>query len=149
MDALIEYADRLVSAGLERIPDGAYVAEDAIEDDGFGSGRVPIRATLTVEGPTLTIDFEGTSPQVPGGVNAVAAITASATRYVVRCVVEALLGEPLPAGGGSMSSVELVLPGGERRECRAAGLRPRPATSRRASGSRTCSCSPSPRRCPT
>jgi N-methylhydantoinase B len=94
------------------IPDGRYEGVDAIEDDGFGSGPVPIRATLTLDGSSLTIDFEGTSPQVPGGVNAVAAITASATRYVVRCVVEALLGEPLPAGGGSMSSVELVLPPG-------------------------------------
>jgi N-methylhydantoinase B len=40
----------------------------------------------------------------------VAAITSSATRYVVRCIAEALLGESLPAGGGSMSAVKLVLP---------------------------------------
>ena len=31
-------------------------------------------------------------------------------RYVVRCVVESLLGEELPAGGGSMTDVTLVLP---------------------------------------
>jgi N-methylhydantoinase B len=110
MDALIDYADRLVAAGLERIADGTYVGEDFIEDDGFGSGPLPIHATLRLEGSHLAIDFEGTSAQVPGGVNAVAAITASATRYVVRCVVEALLGESLPAGGGSMSSVTLRLP---------------------------------------
>lgn len=110
MDALIAYADRLVAAGLERIDDGTFVGEDVIEDDGFGSGPVPIRATLALSGSRLVIDFEGTSPQVPGGVNAVAAITSSATRYVVRCIVEALLGEPLPAGGGSMTAVELRLP---------------------------------------
>jgi N-methylhydantoinase B len=112
MDALIVYADRLVAAGLEMIPDGTYRAEDAIEDDGFGTGPIPIKAELRIAGPSLTIDFEGTSPQVPGGVNAVSAITWSATRYVVRCVVEALLGEPLPAGGGSMSAVQLILPPG-------------------------------------
>jgi N-methylhydantoinase B len=112
MDGLIDYADRLVAAGLERIPDGRYEADDALEDDGFGTGPIPIRASLVVAGPTLMIDFAGTSPQVPGGVNAVAAITASAVRYVVRCVVEALLGQPLPAGGGSMSAVTLVLPEG-------------------------------------
>ncbi len=112
MDALIEYADRLVESGLERIPDGRYEAEDSLEDDGFGSGRIPIRVAVTVGGRELTVDFEGTSPQVPGGVNAVSAITSSATRYVVRCVVEALLGEPLPAGGGSMSAVDLLLPEG-------------------------------------
>lgn len=110
MDALIVYADRLVAAGLERIPDGTYEADDVIEDDGFGSGPLPIRVRLTVDGARLNIDFTGTSPQVPGGVNAVSAITSSATRYVIRCIVEALLDEPLPAGGGSMSAVELDLP---------------------------------------
>ncbi|HEX9709185.1 MAG TPA: hydantoinase B/oxoprolinase family protein, partial [Candidatus Thermoplasmatota archaeon] len=38
--------------------------------------------------------------------------TSSAVRYVVRCVVEALLGATLPAGGGSMSAVMLKLPEG-------------------------------------
>lgn len=112
MDALIVYADRLVEAGLEQIPDGEYEAEDWIEDDGFGSGPVPIRARVTIDGGAMSIDFTGTSPQVPGGVNAVAAITSSATRYVVRCVVEAILGEPLPAGGGSMSGVRTHMPEG-------------------------------------
>lgn len=112
MEALVAYADRLVEAGLDRIPDGVYRAQDALEDDGFGSGPVTIRAALTVSGSSLDIDFTGTDPQVAGGINAVAAITSSACRYVVRCVVEALLGEPLPAGGGSMSAVSLVLPEG-------------------------------------
>jgi N-methylhydantoinase B len=110
MHALIEYADRLVAAGLERIPDGSYRAKDYLEDDGFGSGPIAIQALLTVDGARLAVDFEGTSPQVPGGVNAVAAITSSAVRYTVRCVVEALLGEVLPAGGGSMSAVTLSMP---------------------------------------
>ncbi|HET9949634.1 MAG TPA: hydantoinase B/oxoprolinase family protein, partial [Longimicrobiales bacterium] len=110
MQELIRYADRLVAAGLERIPDGRWRAEDALEDDGFGSGPIPIVAELVVRGATLTVDFTGSSPQGPGGVNAVAAITSSAVRYVVRCIVEAILGEPLPAGGGSMSAVRLVLP---------------------------------------
>lgn len=112
MDGLIAYADRLVEAGAKRIPDGRYEAEDHLEDDGFGTGPIPIRVALTVDGARMTLDFEGTADQVPGGVNAVAAITSSAARYTVRCVVEALLGEPLPAGGGSMASVTLRLPEG-------------------------------------
>jgi N-methylhydantoinase B len=112
MSGLIAYADRLIAAGIGLIPDGTYGAEDALEDDGFGTGPVPIVVTLTVAGERLRVDFAGSSPQVAGGINAVAAITASATRYVVRCVVEALLGEPLPAGGGSMAAVELRLPEG-------------------------------------
>ena len=112
MKALVEYADRLVEAGLERIPDGTYRAADCLDDDGFGSGPQWIRVALEVRGRRLVVDFAGTAPQAEGGINAVAAITASATRYVVRCVVEALLGESLPAGGGSMRPVEIQIPGG-------------------------------------
>jgi N-methylhydantoinase B len=110
MRELIAYADRLVVAGLERIPDGTYRARDELEDDGFGTGPIPIQVSLTKRAGTLVVDFEGTTAQVPGGVNAVAAITSSAVRYAIRCVVEALLGEPLPAGGGSMSAVTVRTP---------------------------------------
>jgi N-methylhydantoinase B len=110
MAALQGYADRLVRAGLARVPDGEYRAEDAVDDDGFGGGPFPIRVTLTVRGDEAVVDFTGSAGQAEGGVNAVASITASCVRYVTRAVVEALLGQGLPAGGGSMSAVRLVLP---------------------------------------
>ncbi len=112
MAALLAYADRLVRTGIARIPPGRYEAADVMDDDGFGSGPLPIRAAITVTGETLTVDFTGTAPQAEGGINAVAAITTSCVRYVVRCVVEALLGQALPAGGGAMDAVRLVLPPG-------------------------------------
>ncbi len=112
MHGLIAYADRLVESGLSEIPDGRYEAVDFMDDDGFGTGPVPIRLRMEVTGDRMLLDFQGTSPQTRGGINAVAAITSSATRYVVRCMVEALLDTPLPAGGGSMSAVELRLPPG-------------------------------------
>ncbi|HSJ06456.1 MAG TPA: hydantoinase B/oxoprolinase family protein [Longimicrobiales bacterium] len=110
MGALIAYADRLVRAGVALVPDGDYTAEDWLEDDGFGHGPLPVRVAVRVRGDTLQADFTGTSPQVEGGVNAVAAITESCVRYVTRCIVEALLAQPLPAGGGEMAAVTTVLP---------------------------------------
>jgi N-methylhydantoinase B len=110
MAGLIDYADRLVRAGISGIPDGEYSAEDVIEDDGFGNGPLPIRARIRVSGEEITVDFSGSADQTMGGVNAVAAITSSATRYAVRCFVEALLGHALPAGGGEMASVQIELP---------------------------------------
>ena len=112
MTSLVDYADRLVERAVERIPDGLYEAADHLDDDGFGSGPLRIQAALRVRGARLVVDFAGTAPQARGGVNAVAAITASAARYVVRCVAEALLAQSLPAGGGSMKAVELRLPEG-------------------------------------
>ncbi len=112
MEALLEYADRLLARGIESVPDGVYEALDHLEDDGAGSGPLPIRVSLEVRGASLRVDFTGSAEQTPGGVNAVSAITSSATRYVLRCVVEALLGVALPAGGGRLRGVELVLPSG-------------------------------------
>ncbi|HEX6065756.1 MAG TPA: hydantoinase B/oxoprolinase family protein, partial [Longimicrobiales bacterium] len=43
-------------------------------------------------------------------VNAVASITISAVRYVVRCIAEAMLEQPLSAGGGAMECVRVALP---------------------------------------
>jgi N-methylhydantoinase B len=110
MRALLDYADRLVRHGIERIPDGDYGAEDFLDGDGFGSEPLPLRVRIRVREDRITADFTGTAPLAPGGVNAVAAITTSATRYVVRCFVEALIGQPLPAGGGEMTALDLVLP---------------------------------------
>lgn len=110
MQALLAYADRLVRAGIDQIPDGEYEAQDVLEDDGFGNGPLVVRARLTVNGDSLIVDFAGSAPQTTGGVNAVEAITVSAVRYVVRCVVEALLGQTLPAGGGAMSTVRVLTP---------------------------------------
>lgn len=110
MEDLLSYADRLLARGIALVPDGEYEAVDHMEDDGAGSGPLPIRVRLSVMGPGLRVDFTGSAPQCEGGVNAVRAITSSAVRYVLRCVIEARLGVALPAGGGRMQGVELTLP---------------------------------------
>ncbi len=110
MSALLAYADRLVRAGIERIPDGVYEAEDWMDDDGVGEAPLPICVRVAVSGDTLDVDFAGTAPQAAGGINAVSAITVSATRYVVRVLVESLLGQALPAGGGAMNAMAVHLP---------------------------------------
>lgn len=113
MAGLVAHADRMLTEGIRRIPAGTWKGEDALEGDGFGNGPLRIRVRIDVRhdpDPRIRVDFTGTDAAAPGGVNAVAAITSSATRYVLRCVTEALLGETLPAGGGTLSMVEMVLP---------------------------------------
>jgi N-methylhydantoinase B len=106
--ALTSYADRLVRAVIERIPDGEYQAEDVMDDDGAGSGPVRIAVEIAVRGRELSVDFSGSALQCPGNINAVAAITESAVRYVLRCIAEAVLGTALPAGGGAMPAVTIT-----------------------------------------
>ena len=110
MNEIVEYGERMVRSAVALIPPGHYRAQDVLEDDGFGNGPLPIAVKLDVVTEGIIVDFEGSAPQTTGGVNAVASITISAVRYVVRCIAEALLGQTLPAGGGNMLCVHVKLP---------------------------------------
>ena len=110
---LLDYSERMMRAFLQRVPPGAYRAEDALDDDGV-SGR-PVRIVVAITfrkraqaGPLVTVDFTGSDSQVEGAINAVEAITWSACFYVFRC----LLAEDVPATAGLMRPIEVVAPPG-------------------------------------
>ncbi len=116
---LLDYAEELMRAFLQRVPPGEYRAEDFLDGDGISDRAVKIAVTLRVHAGqgdrgrgrprhTVTVDFTGSDPQVEGAVNAVAAITFSACFYVFRC----LLTEDVPAAAGLMRPIEVIAHGG-------------------------------------
>ena len=50
VDALLAYSRRMTEAVVARIPDGVYTFEEALEGDGQGEFRIPIRAAVMVDG---------------------------------------------------------------------------------------------------
>lgn len=107
-EALIAYAERIMRAAIETIPDGVYSMTDYLDDDGFGEGPLTITATVTVAASSLTVDFTGSSPQTTGNVNTVEAVAKSAAYYVVRC----LLPEDAPTNAGTFAPVHVIAPPG-------------------------------------
>ena len=105
---LIEYSARLMRHAIEAIPDGEYVATDALDDDGVSDKEVEIKVLVKIHGSRARVDFTGSAPQVAGPINAVEAITVSAVSYVFRC----LLGDDVPASAGLMEPIEVVAPEG-------------------------------------
>ncbi len=105
---LIDYAGRLMRRAIESIPDGAYEAEDALDDDGVDDRAIPIRVRITIRRDRARVDFTGSSLQVAGPINAVEAITVSAVSYVFRC----MLGDDVPASAGLMQPIEVIAPAG-------------------------------------
>ena len=85
--ALQDYTARVLRAAIRQIPNGTYKFDDELDDDGFGSGGIHIRAAVTIAGDRATIDFTGSDPQVAGPVNANYAMTLSACLYAFRCLV--------------------------------------------------------------
>ena len=105
---LMAYAERMTRALIRDLPDGVYRFEDQIDDDGLGNGPLPIKVTVTIEGDEAEVDFSGSAAQCPGPVNAVEAVTLSATVYVFR----SLLDPAVPPNHGSFVPIRLIAPEG-------------------------------------
>ncbi len=105
---LLDYAERMTRSLITDLPDGTYRFEDCLDDDGMGSGPIPIRVAVTIDGDEATVDFSGSAPQCAGPLNAVEAVTLSATVYVFRC----LLDPSVPPNHGSFVPIKLVAPEG-------------------------------------
>ena len=114
---LLAYAERLTRAAISRIPDGVYTFTDEMDDDGTPRIQSPapepvaapqIKVTITIHDDTMTVDLSDSSPAVKGPLNAVRAITESATWYVARCVA----GADIPANSGTFAPVRVVVPKG-------------------------------------
>ena len=88
LEEIKNYSERRMRSEIESLPDGEYSFEDVLDDDGAGNVDLPIEVTLTIDGDEILVDFTGTADQTAGPVNAVFAVTASATYYAVRCVTD-------------------------------------------------------------
>ncbi len=117
---LLAYSERMMRAFLDEVPAGVYAAEDFLDNDGVSARPVRISVKVEVRDRAqtgtgskagrrhVTIDFTGSDPQVEGAINAVEAITVSASFYVFRC----LLAEEVPATAGLMRPIRVIAPGG-------------------------------------
>jgi N-methylhydantoinase B len=108
MEALLAYARRIAEASIVAIPDGSYTFTDYLDDDGISAAPIRITVTVIVRGSHVTVDFTGSSPQVRGNVNTVAAVAKSAAYYVIRC----LMPDEAPMNQGTFAPVTVIAPSG-------------------------------------
>ncbi|GAB3685621.1 hydantoinase B/oxoprolinase family protein [Salinarchaeum chitinilyticum] len=108
VDAIQDYSERRMRGAIGELPNGEYGFADVLDDDGHGTEDVRIEATVTIDGDALVVDFEGTAAQTESPINAVRAVTASATYYAVRCVTD----PEIPPNAGCYRPVELRTPSG-------------------------------------
>jgi N-methylhydantoinase B len=103
MSELYDYSERLVRAGIAKMPDGVYEADDFLDDG------TRIHATLAIVGDVVELDFAGTdAQQANANLNCPLAVTRSACYFVVRC----LTALDVPASGGAFAPVAVRAPEG-------------------------------------
>jgi N-methylhydantoinase B len=115
LGAVLDYSERRMRSELETVPDGTYEFEDVLDDDGRGNRDLPIRVAVTVDGDSVHVDFAGTADQTEGPVNAVFAVTASATYYAVRAVTD----PDIPPNHGCYRPISIDAPDGSLVDARA------------------------------
>jgi N-methylhydantoinase B len=103
MDELLAYSERVVRAGIARLPDGRFEASDVLE---AVEGELEVRAAVTVVGDELEVDFAGTAAQHDGNLNCPLSVTRSATYFVVRCLTD----PDVPASAGAFAPVHIAAP---------------------------------------
>ena len=106
--ALQDYTARVLRAAIREIPDGKYLFEDKLDDNGFGSDSIRICAAVTIKGDSATIDFTGSDPQAAGPINANYAMTLSACLYAFRCLV----GDDVLYNAGVSRPLTVIAPAG-------------------------------------
>jgi 5-oxoprolinase (ATP-hydrolysing) len=112
-----DYSESMLRREIEKIPDGVYEAPVALFDnDGETLDRpLPIHTKVIVKGSDMIIDLEGTSPEVPTGINVpFLGSTQMAAYFTVRSIFmdEATYAEFIPQNEGMFRPITVRAPKG-------------------------------------
>ena len=107
-EAVMAYGERRTREVLRALPDGTYTADGEVEGDGVDDADIPIRASVTIKGDTMHVDFAGTAHAVAGNVNCPRTVTRSACLFALRVILPA----DVPINAGSAAPLEVTVPEG-------------------------------------
>ena len=105
-DEIYRQSEQLEREAVAAIPDGTYHSEGFLDEDGLGHGPIPVKLRIDVEGDHMTIDLDGSSPQMEGPVNCGFAQTISACRVAFKL----LINPERPVDGGTFHTLDVKAP---------------------------------------
>ncbi|MCU1453529.1 MAG: hydantoinase B/oxoprolinase family protein [Acidimicrobiales bacterium] len=111
LDDVVAYGERRMRAALAAADDGVWTFSDVLDSFGPTAEQqhpTTIRLAVRIDGDEITFDFAGTDPQRRGNVNAVEAVTVSAVAWALRSVLD----PTIPANGGALRPVRVLVPAG-------------------------------------
>ena len=105
-DEIYRQSEQLEREAVTAVPDGTYEASGFLDNDGLGHGPIPVKLRIDVDGDRMTIDLDGSSPQMEGPVNCGFAQTVSACRVAFKL----LINPDRPVDGGTFHTLEVKAP---------------------------------------
>ncbi len=109
MQAMQDYSERRVRAAIAAAPDGTYLGEDAMDDDGLGNGPLTVKARVTISGSDIEVDFAGTCDQVKTNMNNPFASTVASA---VSCIKSVMTSADIPYNDGCAKAIRVTAPYG-------------------------------------
>ncbi|WP_020670621.1 hydantoinase B/oxoprolinase family protein [Amycolatopsis nigrescens] len=117
---IMDRSERALRDALAALPDGSHSNE--VRTDGFDDEEIVLRATVTIEGRDIHVDFAGSSPQSRHGIN----VVLNYTRAYASFAVKAAIAPGVPHNAGSFRPVRVTAPPGSVLNC----AEPAPVASR-------------------
>ena len=107
-EEILDRTEAQMRAGITGIPPGAYTFEDFLDDSGPNTDPVKVCVRVTVDGDGLEVDYEGSSPQTPSGLNSYINYTRSYSYAAIKCLTDPLG----PMNEGALRPIQVVAPEG-------------------------------------
>ena len=107
-DDLLRYTSARLRQHIAKLEDGEYSYTTWMDHDGLGGPKLPICATVIVDGENLELDFDGTGAQSRGAYN----VMPSGVLATVAYALIALLDPELSPNSGLFVAVKLRIPEG-------------------------------------
>lgn len=111
-DALQDYAERKMRAGIAAIPDGVYSFTDYFDSNQF-SDVMELKVDITINGDSMHLAFDA-PPQVPAGLNVIYTALLATCYYAVKAVIDPTI---LPNAGLSRP-ISVEAPHGSLLNCK-------------------------------
>jgi N-methylhydantoinase B len=105
-DEIYRQSEQLERDAVAALPDGTYSASGFLDDDGLGHGPIPVELRIDINGDQMTLDLDGSSPQMEGPVNCGFAQTVSACRVAFKL----LINPERPVDGGTFHTLAVKAP---------------------------------------
>jgi N-methylhydantoinase B len=102
---VVDYSETRLRAEIRGWADGTYAHTEQLDHDFAGNRDIPVAITLTIAGDAVTVDFAGSSDQVPGFVNSPRGNTLSQ----VFTAITALCPD-IPVNSGFFRPIDVLLP---------------------------------------
>jgi N-methylhydantoinase B len=105
-DALQDYAERNMRAGIAALPDGTYRFADTYDNPELGRA-LPVSVEVTIAGDEMRLHFES-PPQVRAGINMIYTALLSSVYYAVKAVID----PTIPPNAGLARPITVTAPEG-------------------------------------